>query len=143
MDVKTFSLIESMVKSTGVTPPQMEPQLNDSLRAEKSGILNWMLEGHRRYKASGLQPPACVQDANRRYRKDMDLISSFLDECCELVPEARSNQTLLRMAFERYCQENGRSDVSWANLTAGLEARGVAKKKSKGQRFWSGIKLTE
>lgn len=122
---------------------ERDPHLKDSLRAEKSGILNWMLEGHRRYKTSGLQPPACVQDANRRYRKDMDLISSFLDECCELVPDARCNQTLLRTTFERYCQENGRSDVSWANLTAGLEARGVAKKKSNGQRFWSGIKLTE
>lgn len=122
---------------------ERDPHLKDSLRAEKSGILNWMLEGHRRYKTSGLQPPACVQDANRRYRKDMDLISSFLDECCELVPEARSNQTALRNTFERYCQENGRSDVSWANLTAGLEARRVAKKKSNGQRFWSGIKLTE
>ncbi len=122
---------------------ERDPYLKDSLRTEKSGILNWMLEGHRRYKASALQPPACVQDANRRYRKDMDVVSAFLEECCEFASEARCNQTILKNAYERYCQDNGRSEASWRDLTAALEARGLAKKKSNGQRFWSGIKLTE
>lgn len=125
------------------TAGQRDPHLKDTLLAERSGVLNWMLEGHRQYKANGLQPPECVQRATRLYRNDMDVVSGFLEECCQFDAERRTQQTILKGAFERFCYENGRGETHWSDLKTELEARGSAMKKSRGNRFWSGIKLKD
>jgi putative DNA primase/helicase len=120
-----------------------DPHLKDTLLAEGSGVLNWMLEGHRQYKVNGLEPPACVQEATKRYRKDMDVVSGFLEEHCVFDPNASTNQTVLREYFDRYGNENGRGGSSWADLKAQLEVKGVTKRKVGGQRLWSGISLVK
>lgn len=122
---------------------ERDPYLKDALRAERSGVLNWMLEGHRQYKTGGLQPPECVRQASKRYRNDMDVVSAFLEECCQFDAEGRAYQTTLKGTFERFCHENGRSETSWSDLKTELEARGSTMKKSGGARFWSGIKLKD
>jgi phage/plasmid-associated DNA primase len=36
----------------------------------------------------GLRPPAPVQTASQAYRQDNDVIGEFLDDRCELAPDA-------------------------------------------------------
>lgn len=122
---------------------ERDPYLKETLLGERSGVLNWMLEGHRQYRANGLQPPTCVQEATKGYRRDMDVVSGFFEECCEFDPNARTHQTRLKEAFETYNKEDGRGESSWGDLKAELEAKGVTMKKRGGNRFWSGIKLKD
>lgn len=125
------------------TEEERDPHLKDSLLAERSGVLNWMLEGHRQYKEEGLRPPESVRDATLRYRKDMDVVSGFIDECCEFDPEAQVHQTRLNQAFRIYVERSGRESASWGDIASELETRGATKKKVRGLRFWYGLKLTD
>ncbi|SCX88847.1 DNA primase family protein [Paracoccus tibetensis] len=61
---------------------ERDPNLGDKLWAERSGILNWLVEGLQSYLVSGLQEPAAVLDATREYREESDPIGMFLDTAC-------------------------------------------------------------
>lgn len=64
---------------------ERDDKLGDRLFAEeRSGILNWMIEGLKDYLEGGLQEPPQVLDATNEYRKDSDPIGDFLATCCEI-----------------------------------------------------------
>lgn len=50
------------------------------LRLEAAGILNWMIDGFRAWRAEGLNPPADVIEATAELRSDMDTLGQFLGE---------------------------------------------------------------
>ena len=59
-----------------------DKDLTRKLRQEKSGILNWIIEGCLKWQKEGLKKPNKVEDAVKEYKGEMDVISSFIDECC-------------------------------------------------------------
>ena len=58
----------------GVVIPKAEQDrsLRDKLRAERSGILNWALEGCLEWQREGLGEPEEVRLATEEYREDID-----------------------------------------------------------------------
>jgi putative DNA primase/helicase len=52
------------------------------LREEASEILNWLLDGTRRWKQERLKAPAAILNATDEYRGEMDIIGNFLKEQC-------------------------------------------------------------
>ena len=59
---------------------EVDKAFPDKLRAEYSGILNWCLEGWRRYQSCGLVEPQAVIDATAEYRSSEDIVGEFLRE---------------------------------------------------------------
>ncbi len=53
--------------------------LFEKLKAEASGILHWLVEGFRMWRAEGLNPPDVVTAATDQYRRSEDLISQFIE----------------------------------------------------------------
>jgi len=54
----------------------------DKLNSELSGILNWILEGHNKWKKEGLGGAKAVRITTEDYRNEEDEIGSFIkDEC--------------------------------------------------------------
>jgi putative DNA primase/helicase len=51
----------------------------------KSGILNWLIEGYKLLHEEGLTPPDKVQKAIQAYRQETDIIGCFLLECVAQV----------------------------------------------------------
>src|SRR4051794_12229116 len=60
----------------------VDPTLTPALLAEAPGILNWLLEGCRLWRAEGLCEPACVQAATADYRFASDALAEFLEDRC-------------------------------------------------------------
>ena len=67
-------------------------EMMDKLRAEKSGILNWMIEGCLLWQKEGLGEPEEMRTAITEYREDMDIVSGFLGESC--VTEGHTNSKM-------------------------------------------------
>ncbi len=61
---------------------ERDEHLGDKLWQERSGILNWLVEGLLQYLEGGLQEPAAVQAATDEYRAESDPTGTFLRECC-------------------------------------------------------------
>jgi putative DNA primase/helicase len=141
-------------------------RLGDTLKAEGSGILNWLLAALRDYQANGLDVPQEIEDATKAYRKEQDLIGEWLGDNCvsraeieatlgahwlatELVkiakregkPEAKLEEGKRSLYFDyaEWAKASGYLPVSQKRLTGQLRKRGYPLAPS--QREITGITL--
>ncbi|MEU6987267.1 phage/plasmid primase, P4 family [Streptomyces sp. NPDC046324] len=125
--------------------------LADVLVAEEGpGILNWLVDGARRYLAGDkdLTGPARVRIATNAYAETEDHTGRFLNECCALSPDHRAEQTSLYAAYKSWCHSEGASAVSSrAFATRVRELVGLASPKemilSNQRKYYPGIGLLE
>lgn len=98
------------------------------LRKELPGILNWVLEGVRKYREQGLERPERVKRESEEYKRDSDILADWLDERCELHPESRTPTTAAWSSWESYSQANGCNHAisDKTKLTKALKRRGIA-----------------
>lgn len=68
---------------------RMDKGLSGKLKDEYPGILAWLVRGCLDWQEQGLNPPPKILQATAEYRKDEDLLSSFIDECCVIEPDSR------------------------------------------------------
>jgi putative DNA primase/helicase len=57
--------------------------LKETLAAEASGILNWMIRGYLAWERDGLKPPPDVRAAVDSWRDEEDLVADFVRNGCE------------------------------------------------------------
>jgi putative DNA primase/helicase len=85
-----------------------DPELLNKLRAEASGILNWMVQGCLRWQAEGGLPvPAAVRAATGTFRAESDALTDFLLERCEVDAAATCGATELFSAYSAWAQSRG------------------------------------
>lgn len=95
----------------GVTIDEHKADVNlaSKLKQELPGILNWVLEGLRRYLVGYrfTESKAC-ENALYRYRLNSNSVMLFVDEACEPNGEIfpiETNGTLLYNGYKRFCNE--------------------------------------
>jgi putative DNA primase/helicase len=66
------------VTTTEVEEENQDKHLEQKLMKEGSGILNWLLEGARRWYTEGLRTSNVVVNATSEYRSEMDVIGNFI-----------------------------------------------------------------
>ena len=82
----------------------------DKLRAEHSGILNWILEGVKKYRKEGLAAPKAVQDETKDYRGAMDALQEFIDARCKTGNVACETSAMWH-AWTEFAASNGYSHL--------------------------------
>ncbi|MER5563884.1 phage/plasmid primase, P4 family [Streptomyces sp. NPDC002506] len=115
---------------------------------EGPGILNWLIEGARRYLAGDkdLTGPEQVRIATTAYAETEDHTGRFFDECCTLQPECRAEQARLYAAYRTWCQSEGAPAASSRAFAArARELAGLASPKqmilSNSRKYYPGIGL--
>ncbi|MCP3822938.1 primase-like DNA-binding domain-containing protein, partial [Streptomyces sp. A3M-1-3] len=115
---------------------------------EGPGILNWMIDGARRYLRGDkdLTGPERVRIATVAYAETEDHTGRFLEECCAVNPDYRSEQARLYAAYRAWCQSEGASAVSSRAFAArARELIGLASPKemilSNSRKYYPGIGL--
>jgi putative DNA primase/helicase len=125
-----------------IPPEERDQQLGDKLRAEASGILNWMLDGLRSWLDEGLKLPDEVSKATEDYRSDSDPLGRFLGVCTMQDIGHRVQASDMHALFIAWAKANGESEWSMKGLAAALKERGIASIKSS-STFWLDLKLTK
>lgn len=92
-------------------------ELDEILWAERSGILNWLIEGTLDYLNDGLQEPDEVLAATNAYRKDSDPIGTFLADATVVTGYEGDFMTARELieAFNFWIEERG--ETRWGNRT--------------------------
>ncbi|WP_170167054.1 DNA primase family protein [Paracoccus methylarcula] len=129
--------------------------MDEILWAERSGILNWLIEGLVDYLSGGLQEPPEVLAATADYRKDSDPIGTFLADATEVTGyegDFLTSRELIE-AFNYWIEERG--ETRWGNRTVSmrLKAKAESWRHPNGQKTFSpaksgvtgyrGIRLTD
>lgn len=117
--------------------------IRDRVLEEKPGILAMLVRAGMRYRKDGLNPPAKVLAASAEYRKDMDLLAEWLDECCILEETATAKVSDLWESWEVFARRRGLMNYIRSSIALGrrLEPRFPAEKGGRGVRMRLGIAL--
>ena len=60
---------------------EMDRNLQDKLKEEADGILQWCVEGARLYQENGLRPTTVMNNELEEYRRKSDPVAEFIREC--------------------------------------------------------------
>lgn len=114
-----------------VTIPEAERIPFDDLLAmlseELPGILSWAVRGCLEWQKTGLQPPQDVTEATSNYRREMDTLGEFLDDCCTLEAETRVSAGALYSSYREWCDASGHEAMSQTRFGRNLDERGFEK----------------
>lgn len=88
-----------------------DEKLEDTMKAEASGILRWLVEGARDWYATKLNAPAAVLADTAALRDEQDLMGQFLKERTVREPDAKTPYTnsteSLYKSYQGWMAENG------------------------------------
>ena len=123
--------------------PPMDVELPDKLRAEMPGVLNWMLEGCRDWRANGLGTPEEVKTATANYRDEMDTLGNWIADCCIEGPKMTASAKQLYASYVAWCEGNGERTGSQNALGKSLGERGYTSERTRDGVHWFGIGIID
>lgn len=114
---------------TYIKEDQRDLNIDQKLKTEHSGILNWLIAGTRDWLAHGLRKPAVISRETETYRADQDMIGRFLEDSLEaIIAESNSMGAIdyipaatLRKHYESWCMQEGTKP--WVAQNVGKELR--------------------
>lgn len=83
-----------------------DKHLPEKLKQESSGILAWLVRGCLEWQRIGLAAPPEIQKETAKYKRSLDHLSDFIDECCVLEPDLKTPAKDLFKAFEQWWEDN-------------------------------------
>lgn len=119
---------------------KVDRQLKSKLEREYPAILRWAVEGCLLWQREGLKQPRAVLDMTREYRREMDVISGFLDDRCEVGEGFSAKSSELYAAYSAWCEANTEFKMSNTKFSVEMEKR-FKKEISRNGRFFIGLKL--
>ncbi len=121
-----------------------DERLPEALRAEASGILNWLLAGCRTWQQDLLGEAKAVREATREYREEEDPYMAFFSEV--LCRAGAASRVELQAAYQAYEDWRGEADAPYLSdkvFAKQAEAHGFTKLRSNGKRYLVGCVLRD
>lgn len=96
-----------------------DPLMGENLWNERSGILNWLIEGLRDYLENGLQEPESIIAATQAFRSESDPVHAFLMDCCEVSGSEKifTRSKDIAEAFNYWLDECGKTRWSMTQIS--------------------------
>ena len=125
-----------------IADKKVNPRLRAELLKESAGILNWLIEGYRKYQQHGLEPPQAVLDATKDYRAREDVLGQFFLEHCVFggSNDFESSADLLDRARKWAAALNFHVPSAKA-LAERLEEHGCKSEHKNTGNGWTGVRL--
>jgi putative DNA primase/helicase len=127
--------------TTRIPEEKQDRQLEGKLKEEASGILNWLLEGAKRWTMERLKTPQIITSATDEYRGEMDVIGNFIRERCVQEAGANIRARELFKCYQDWCEDNNEHACSERFLGLRLKELGLEQKRLSDGRYWKGIKV--
>jgi putative DNA primase/helicase len=121
---------------------QQDKQLCAKLRAERAGILAWLVRGCLHWQRQGLGLPHKVAVETKKYRDEEDVLARWIEETCQTgSTDYRQRSAQLYGSYKDWCERSGETYVMSQKLFGpALEEKGFGKKTSDGV-WYLGIAL--
>lgn len=125
----------------------LDPDLEEKLKCEAAGILNWLIQGALDYMKNPrvlTELPAAVKAATEAYHEAQDTLKDFLDECCIFPdPDGSVGVTDFYKTFRQWCKVvQGQSKVAGKKtFIEQLAKKNITQKRTKNSRLYEGVSL--
>lgn len=126
-----------------IPPEKQDHQLEQKLKAELPGILQWAVKGCLEYQRVGLKPPPSVKAATAEYRSEQDVVGEFIETCFRVGTEYTTTNTELWKAYQEWSNATGERTLSSRSLSVRLKERGFEATRTSKARGWKGFAVTD
>jgi putative DNA primase/helicase len=120
-------------------PYKIDVELAEKLKAESSGILNWMVQGLQGYKKDGLAVPQEVKDETTAWRQSSDTIGTFLNETTVKKAEGYVLQADIYDKFRSWCDKTGAYKMPLKDFKTAMGEHNYEPKKMNTGMVWKGL----
>lgn len=121
-----------------ISEDKVDKNLTHKLKAEMTGIFKWCIDGCLMWQREGLQMPAAVLKSVREYRREMDVISAFIEDKCTL--EGTVQASMLYAAYASWADSNNEYCMSNTKFSTELAKR-FEKIKGRNYNYFTGISI--
>lgn len=90
-----------------------------------SGILNWCIQGLKFLETEGLEPPESISSATHEYRKESDVIGTFIEDSLVNVVGSKVLFKDVYEIYEKWCHERAVKPMSGKALSSELKNKGL------------------
>lgn len=111
------------------------------LAAERSGILNWLIEGYVEFRDIGLRPPPKVQELKGSLRALSDPVGQFLADMTRHGAGLSVRTSELQRAFNAWSESEGHRPLGARAFTATMLALDYVRFQ-RTHWYWRGLELT-
>ena len=115
-----------------------DKNLRHKLKSELMGIFKWCLDGCLMWQREGLKRPKAVLESVREYRREMDVVSAFIEDRCELSGAVQSSK--LYACYAQWAQDNNEYCMSATKFSVEISKR-FEKVKTRTGIFFNGISV--
>lgn len=121
---------------------KVDKKLEYKLKAEYTGILNWIVQGAIMWQQEGLEDPEAVRQVIENYRTEMDPLDAFLEECCTTGQNYSIKAREMYDAYHEWAKESEEYKMSLNKFGREMSKKLLRVKKMDGW-YYVGLKLKE
>ena len=121
---------------------KVDKKLEYKLKAEYTGILNWIVQGAIMWQQEGLEDPEAVTKVIETYRAEMDPLDAFLEECCTTGQNYSIKAREMYDAYHEWAKESEEYKMSMTKFGREMRKKLLRVKKRDGW-YYVGLKLKE
>lgn len=119
---------------------KVDKELKYKLEREGSGILNWIVQGAMMWQSEGLNPPQIVTNASKEYRDEMDVISFFVSECCEIGDGYQAPAGELFETYKNWAEDSSEYSMRKQKFGREMKKKFSSKRTNQGI-YYQGLRL--
>lgn len=121
---------------------EIDRDLTNKLKRELPAIMRWCVDGFLEWQRIGLAEPAIIKEQREEYRVEMDSISTFIEECCEVDYKFKIAAGELFNAYDNWAKRNNQHRMT--NVKFATEVlKKYERTTIKGKRYYRGLKIAE
>lgn len=110
------------------------------MRAERSGILNWLLEGYAQARAmGGLHPPPEADLMKDALLADADPVGEFMKACCLPAPAGKIRTSRFFDVYAAWAEATGSRKWQPSTVKRTMAQKGWREVKERGYPTWKGL----
>lgn len=98
-----------------------DDRLPQKLEAEYAGILNWFIQGARKWSESGLLIPSTIKESTAEYMAQQNDIQLWIEECCTVGGGLSVGSTVAYQSYAAFKSRNGEHPESAKAFSPRLE----------------------
>jgi putative DNA primase/helicase len=118
------------------------PDLEEALKKETSGILAWLVKGYVKAANEGLIPPDGVRVATNEYKKEEDTVGRFVEERIEKFIGSEIRAGKAYETYKEWCESEGIKPKH--NTTFGREIRNHLEVDTRREKvFYTNVRLKD
>ena len=121
---------------------ECNPDLMDQLKAEGSGILNWLIEGAVKYHQRGklLWPKSSLKYLES-LKRDADTVGTWIKECCRRIDEGMAPASEAYASYKQFAKNNNQSAVGVKEFKKLMLKKGYHAKRTSTANVYVGLNI--